>query len=576
MMRTFTKLMSIGLLWLSFAGNLAQAQTVVTFQPDGTAGKDARVSSSAATTNYGTNPAFNSFRWSNGSWFTFRSFVEFDLTSIPSDATIIDSKLTLFGDGHYMITPGTNASYVKTVTSSWTESTVTWNTQPTLGSTVGTLAITSSPTQNDVVTVTTDVQAMVSDPSVNYGWGLVLQDEATAAYRSRRYGSSDNATAAKRPQLEVTYALPMELTVDVTHANYGTSDGSIDLTVNQGLAPFTYEWSNVEISQDISSLGHGAYTVKVTDALGQTATLIVVVLEYGNTVTIPIKFGADYVDDAVVGNHSTTINSNYGSIAVIQSLYWTAGSAYEGRSLLRIDVQGVPPEANLLSANLTLQGKYHNPATQSNAATLKLVSADWDEYTVTWNNQPPAAGTIPLALSTSSTQDYTLDLTTDYQSFFNGTPNYGYLLDGNVNTQWHRLRFHSSDAAASADWPELELVMSLPFPHVYANLVKKVDGGYHHPRYAKVYFLHQEKYEPGASASLHYTLYDDNQAIVGGVDGAGVVVVPGSPVHTVQHGKNWVQLDLSTLNLTDNDWYLLEVIGAHEDKLYLRFKYKSN
>lgn len=43
-------------------------------------------------------------------------------------------------------------------------------------------------------------------------------------------------------------------------------DGAIDLTVINGAVPYTYSWSNLALTQDISTLVSGTYSVTVTDA----------------------------------------------------------------------------------------------------------------------------------------------------------------------------------------------------------------------------------------------------------------------------------------------------------------------
>jgi gliding motility-associated-like protein len=57
----------------------------------------------------------------------------------------------------------------------------------------------------------------------------------------------------------------------------GTTTATIDLTVSGGAAPYTYAWNNQAVTQDLSSVGVGTYTVNVTDAGGcQGSTSITV------------------------------------------------------------------------------------------------------------------------------------------------------------------------------------------------------------------------------------------------------------------------------------------------------------
>ena len=82
----------------------------------------------------------------------------------------------------------------------------------------------------------------------------------------------------------VTITEPTAISLSSTQINVscnGGSDGSIDLTVSGGTAPYTYSWNDAGSSttQDINSLPIGTYTVTVTDDNGCTATETVTITE---------------------------------------------------------------------------------------------------------------------------------------------------------------------------------------------------------------------------------------------------------------------------------------------------------
>ncbi len=62
--------------------------------------------------------------------------------------------------------------------------------------------------------------------------------------------------------LEITAAQITEVSCN------GEMDGSIDITVVNGTAPYTYQWSNGAATEDLAAVGTGSYDVTVTDASG--------------------------------------------------------------------------------------------------------------------------------------------------------------------------------------------------------------------------------------------------------------------------------------------------------------------
>ena len=102
------------------------AQSTITLQPGPAEGKDALVSSLFPDTNYGSDPVCDA---GNTTTAIVRSYIQFNLSSIPESARVIDADLRLYQFGTY---GGDNfAVGLYKVTSDWGESTIDWDPQPT-------------------------------------------------------------------------------------------------------------------------------------------------------------------------------------------------------------------------------------------------------------------------------------------------------------------------------------------------------------------------------------------------------------------------------------------------------------
>lgn len=75
-------------------------------------------------------------------------------------------------------------------------------------------------------------------------------------------------------------AAPLAISGVVNDVNcYGLNDGEIDIAVSGGTSGYTYSWSNGAVSQDLTAIVAGTYTVTVTDANACQETMSFDVIE---------------------------------------------------------------------------------------------------------------------------------------------------------------------------------------------------------------------------------------------------------------------------------------------------------
>ena len=74
-------------------------QTTLTLQPNGIWGKDAFVSSNVLSTGQGNSHEFDAAAWTiAGLPLTIRGLIDFDLSSLPTGASIQSAQLTLYNN----------------------------------------------------------------------------------------------------------------------------------------------------------------------------------------------------------------------------------------------------------------------------------------------------------------------------------------------------------------------------------------------------------------------------------------------------------------------------------------------
>lgn len=145
-------------------------------QPDAFCGKDALVHSVSPNSNYATNTQLTAMGWTwSGTPGIQRLFIVFNYAKIPTGSSIISAELSLYGqplpggNGQHSTRSGSNAAWVKRVTSPWIENVVTWNNQPTTTNTSRvSIPASTSLSQNYLnINVTTLTQDIINSTTGN-------------------------------------------------------------------------------------------------------------------------------------------------------------------------------------------------------------------------------------------------------------------------------------------------------------------------------------------------------------------------------------------------------------------------
>jgi len=156
-------------------------------------------------------PELTANAWTVGGQVVFvRGAFGFDLSSIPSSATIISARLTLYSNptplNGNLTVPNegpANAMLIRRITNSWIPASTNWLNQPSTTATDQIVIPHTSLPSLDLADV--DVKNMVATmvSTGNYGFMIQLQNEVI--YNMRNFCSSLHAQSAKHPKLVVVY-----------------------------------------------------------------------------------------------------------------------------------------------------------------------------------------------------------------------------------------------------------------------------------------------------------------------------------------------------------------------------------
>lgn len=214
---------------------------------------------------------------------------------------------------------------------------------------------------------------------------------------------ANNCTAT----VSVTVTEPAALTLSgsVTDADCnGNTDGAIQLTVTGGTGSYDYNWSNSAITEDITGLTAGTYSVTVTDDNNCTAT-------YSGTVNEPAALtytmASDNVNCAGANDGTATITVNGGTPGYNYSWSPSGGNGATASGLspgnytvLVTDSNGCSVSAGVSITEplmlVALISSHTDVSCNGGSDGTATVSAGWGtpSYSYSWS---PSGGTGPVA-----------------------------------------------------------------------------------------------------------------------------------------------------------------------------------
>ncbi|MDX5325128.1 MAG: PKD domain-containing protein [Bacteroidota bacterium] len=323
--------------YLSFAFSLvfffgfSQTDSLI-LRPNSLQGKDAMIWSVNGNSNYGNSPDAVWTAWTySGSPSIKRFLLEFDLSSLPM-GTIIDSAILFLynnptASSHNGQHSGSNQFNVRRLTSSWSESVVNFNNQPTsTGRNEVVVPATVSNSQDFKVQVGSMVQEMID--SSNYGF--LLKMDVESPYRAIVCASSDHTDPNLRPMLKIYYQSCLNPNADFSFQRQGNTLNFFDSTSIFVGASYHWDFGDGTFStlqnptKTYGSAGPFTVCLTVNDSCGSDTTCKVIdfcqpkQVSYQHTSTgRNVQFTASpnnalsYLWDFGDGNMSYQKNPNY-------------------------------------------------------------------------------------------------------------------------------------------------------------------------------------------------------------------------------------------------------------------------
>lgn len=170
-------------------------------------------------------------------------------------------------------------------------------------------------------------------PPFSYVWNTGHSGPTVSGLPAGNYTvtATDSKGCIKAGQIVVTQPGALMLSAVTTPASNGTN-GSIQISVGGGTAPFAFVWNNAATGNPLSGLAAGIYTVTVTDAHACSASLSVHVPAPSSNICASqgVNTSFEHIGSIQVGNlqHTSGNNTGYGNFTSITTSM-TGGTTYQ-------------------------------------------------------------------------------------------------------------------------------------------------------------------------------------------------------------------------------------------------------
>jgi hypothetical protein len=209
--------------------------------------------------------------------------------------------------------------------------------------------------------------------SFAYAWNTGATTDAIYNLTAGTYAVTVSDSKGCTTSETFTVAQPTVLVAEITNTNafYTHTTGVVDVTVEGGVAPYTYSWNNGTTTQDITEAATGFYEVLITDANGCIVSANATVNAAGVTEAINGQYtvvegaddeGTEIENAAVTEIEATTMNVYPNPATENATVIWENGTVQSielvnmaGQVIQTIEVNAFNNKAELTAV---AQGDY--------------------------------------------------------------------------------------------------------------------------------------------------------------------------------------------------------------------------